>query len=220
MLFFGFCALFFTACQTEDSSDVKQDRIFTQYELFYNANEDITYARAWFRFGNATGTLLKLSAPSEVTFDGSPLSFVELLGYYEKKTAGLKTSGTFKWEDTDGNTFENAISLKPIAFGNVPDTVARNAAFQIPWTGAPLGDDEVVGVWINGKEEGDAQAALTIEKGTTSIIMPLNKMSKIGDGAGKIYMDRRFSPDLSKATSAGGTIAGVYRAKTENVVFK
>ena len=39
-----------TACQTENSADVNQDRIYTQYELFYNANEDITYARAWFRF--------------------------------------------------------------------------------------------------------------------------------------------------------------------------
>jgi hypothetical protein len=213
-------AFLFHACTTEQSSDVKQDRIFTQYELFYNANEDITYARAWFRFGNATGTLLELSAPSQVTFEGEALSFVKLLGYYEKKMAGLKTEGTFKWEDSDGKSFQNKISLKPIEYGVIPDTVSRSKAFDIPWKGDALGDNEVVGVWINGINEGDAQAAITIQKGTNSIIMPLDRMSKIGIGKGTIYMDRRFSPALGEKTGAGGSISAVYRPKNKTPYFK
>lgn len=209
-----------TSCQRESSGDVKQDRIFTQYELFYNANEDITYARAWFRFGNATGTLLELASPSEVTFEGDKLAFNGVLAYYEKKYAGLKSSGTFHWEDTEGHTFDNTITVKPIAFGALPDSIARNAALTIPFTGDPLGTNEVAGVWINGENEGDAQAALTIETGTSSIIVGLDKISKVGAGPGKIYMERRYSPTLTDATSAGGTISGVYRATTKAVVFK
>jgi hypothetical protein len=213
-------ALMTTACHTENSADVNQDRIFTQYELFYNANEDITYARAWFRFGSATGTQLELTSPSQVEFEGDKLSFVKLLGYYEKKIAGYKKSGTFKWEDTAGAAFENTVTIHEINYGAVPDSVSRTGAFSIPWTGDPLGDTELVGAWINGEKEGDAQAAATIEKGASALIIPADKMAKIGAGTGTIYMDRRFSPELEQATSAGGTGTGIYRPKNKTVIFK
>ncbi len=215
-----FSILLATSCQRESSGDVKQDRIFTHYELFYNANEDITYARAWFNFGSITGTQLELASPSEVTFEGDKLSFNKVLAFYEKQYAGLKSSGTFHWEDTDGKVFDNVVSINAIDFGTMPDSIARTAALSIPWTGNALGADEVVGAWINGENEGDAQAAITIETGATALIVPLNKIEKVGAGPGKIYLERRFAPALTEVTGAGGYGAGVYRAKVKNVVFK
>lgn len=212
--------LLLTACHTEQSSDVNQNRIYTQYELVYNADEDITYARAWFRFGNATGTQLELSSPSEVTFEGEKLSFVKLLGYYEKKFAGLKNSGVFKWEDTEGTAYENTVALSSIAIGSLSDTLPRTAALNVPWTGDALSTDDVAVLWVNGSGEGDAQAAISIEDGAGSIILPLDKVSKISAGKGKIYLERRRSPDLVQKTDAGGTGTGVYRAKTKEVVFE
>ncbi|MBN8677004.1 MAG: hypothetical protein J0M29_02195 [Chitinophagales bacterium] len=209
-----------TSCQRESSADVNQDRIFTHYELFYNANEDITYARAWFRFGSITGTLLELADPSVVSFEGDKLSFNKVLAFYEKQYAGFKSSGTFKWEDTDGKVFENTVVINEIAFGAIPDSIARNAAFTIPWTGAALGDNEAAGVWINGENEGDAQAAITIENGATALIVPADKMAKVGAGPGKIYLERRSAPALLEVTGAGGYGAGVYRPKFKDVVFK
>jgi hypothetical protein len=209
-----------TACQRESSSDVKQDRIHTTYELYYNADEDITYARAWFRFGNATGTLLELASPSAVTFDGEAMTFNGLLAFYEKKFAGLKSSGKFRWEDTEAKVFENSIDVRPIAFGVLPDSLARNAALAIPFTGGPILEREIVGIWANGENEGDAQAAATFEVGAGSVIVGADKMTKIGAGPGKIYMDRRYTPSILEAPSAGGILTGVYRAKTKSVVFK
>ena len=221
LFFLSVFALLITAsCQRESSGDVKQDRIFLHYELFYDANEDITYARAWFNFGSITGTQLELSSPSEVTFEGDKLAFNKVLAFYEKKYAGLKTSGTFRWEDTDAKVFSNTVDIKAIDFGVMPDSIARTAALTIPWTGNALGSDEVVGTWINGENEGDAQAAITIETGATALIVPLNKVEKIGAGPGKIYLERRFAPALLEVTGAGGYGAGVYRAKTKSVVFK
>jgi hypothetical protein len=212
--------IFFTACQTEQSADVNQDRIYTQYELYYNAEEDITYARAWFRFGKATGTQLELSSPSQVTFEGETLAFIDLLGFYEKKIAGYKEKGIFKWEDTDGKVFENTIQITPIQMGAIPDSVVRTAAFDIPWTGNPLATDEAVVVWVNGSGEGDAQAALTVEEGTGSIILPLDKVSKIAAGPGKIYLQRRTRLEIDQKTGAGGELTAVYQPKTKAVVFK
>ena len=221
LFFLSIFSLFLaSSCQRESSADVNQDRIFTHYELFYNANEDKTYARAWFRFGSVTGTQLELAAPSEVSFNGDKLSFNKVLAFYEKQYAGLKAFGTFHWEDTEGKVFDNELNINVIDFGVMPDSIVRTAALTIPWTGSALGADEVVGTWINGENEGDAQAAITIETGATALIVPLNKIEKVGAGPGKIYLERRFSPALLDVTGAGGYGAGVYRAKTKNVIFK
>lgn len=215
------CSILMTvACQRESSADVNQDRIFTHYELFYNANEDKTYARAWFNFGSLTGTQLELASPSEVSFEGDKLSFNKLLAYYEKSYAGFKSSGTFHWEDTDGKSFDNKVTINTIDFGAMSDTIVRTAALTIPWAGDALGTDEVVGTWINGENEGDAQAAITIENGATALIVPLNKIEKVGAGPGKIYLERRNQPALTETTGAGGYGAGIYRAKVKNVTFK
>lgn len=220
LIFSVLLALGLTACQRESSSDVNQDRIHTQYELYYNADEDITYARAWFRFGNATGTLLELAAPSQVTFDGEALAFNGFLAFYEKKFAGHRASGIFRWEDTEGKFYENVVSNRPIAIGALPNPVGRQAALTIPWTGDPLTAHELAGAWINGENEGDAQAAVTIETGAAALIVPANKMALIGAGPGKIYLERRSAPPLQQAPGAGGSGTGVYRAKVAEVVFE
>jgi hypothetical protein len=213
-------ALCFSSCAREESADVNQKRIHTTYELYYNADEDVTYARAWFRFGNGTGTLLQLSDPSQVTFEGDKLVFNGLLAFYEKKYAGLKTAGKFVFEDTEGTSYENSIDVRPISFGTLPDSIARTAAFSVPFAGGALATNEVIGLWANGENEGDAQAAITFETGTNSVIVPADKMALIGAGPGKLYMDRRFVPTIGEAPDAGGFISGVYRAKTASVVFK
>ena len=106
-----------SGCFREPSDSVNQDKIYTDYELFYNANEDKTYARATFKFSNLTGTKLELSDPSEVTFEGDLRSFKPALAYYEKTLPGLVSSGTFEWKD--------------IAFPAGLDTLMRGASFTL-----------------------------------------------------------------------------------------
>jgi hypothetical protein len=92
----------------------------------------------------------------------------------------------------------------------------------IPWTGDALGADEAVGTWINGENEGDAQAAITIETGCDCPYCSIaNKIGKVGAGPGKIYLERRFSPALMEATGAGAVRGGcVPGCQSKDVVFK
>ena len=53
--------VYFSSCEKEPPSSINQDRIFTIYELYYNANADITYARATFKYGNSAGSLMQLN---------------------------------------------------------------------------------------------------------------------------------------------------------------
>ncbi|RMG73534.1 MAG: hypothetical protein D6722_03600, partial [Bacteroidetes bacterium] len=155
-------ALLLTACLREESVNVNQDSIFTEYRLVYEAAKDKTYARATFRFGGATGTLLQLSDPAEVLIDQEPLTWKPALAYYERESAGPQATGTFTYTDLDNNTFTNTVTLAaPIAFPADLDTIPQGAAFTLTWEGDPIQLGEWVTVTINGINEGDAKIFTT-----------------------------------------------------------
>ena len=215
-----FLALSFTSCIREESDTVDQDTIFTEYELFYNANEDKTYARATFKFSNVFGTKLELAQGSEVSFNGERLTFKALLAYYEKEYAGFVDNGTFTWTDLEGNVYSNSISVKSLEYGEGITTISRDAAFELSWNGDPLGEDENITVVVNGENELDAQTFITNDIDAQSIILDKDKLSRVGAGPGIIYLDWRYMPLLSEATSAGGLITGRYRPENVNATFE
>lgn len=202
----------FTSCQKEDSDSVDQDKIWTSYELYYDKNQDKTYARATFKFSNALGTNLELKSPASVTFNGDALSFKNTFAYYEKEYAGFISSGTFSYTDLDNNTFTNAISgIKPIAFP-VIDTIHTANAFTIIWVGDSLATNEKVTLWLDGVYQNNSEFFYQSSQGATSIICAANQLQNLGHGTGNGWMERTITPAIQNATSAGGSIKGVYKA--------
>ncbi len=208
-----------SSCESENSSDVNQDRIYCEYELYYNANEDKTYAWARFKFGNALGTLLQLTDPSEVRFNGDLLTFKSTLAYYEKDYAGFVQTGTFTWKDTDGNEFSNTITITPTDYPAGLDTISRAQAYELFWVGDSLSANHSVILTANGINEGDAQVFTQTNLNSKSIIMTYNKLQILAHGNGTLWLDRSYSPDLTQQTSAGGAIKGRYRPVNKSVFF-
>lgn len=210
----------FSSCNREDSSSVDQDKIWAEYELFYNANEDKTYARAKFRFSNALGTSLELNEAASITFDGEVLDWKPLLAYYEKDYAGNLTTGNFEYTDIDGSVFVNTVTIPEIGYPVGLDTIPRDAAFEFTWTGTALAPDEEVALTINGVLEGDAQLFFQNDDGATSIILAKNQLEQLGAGEGSLWLDRSFKPDIDQATSAGGNLIGRYRPVNQTVILQ
>lgn len=220
-LFALFAALMLnTGCERENSDTVAQDKIHASYELFYDANVDKTYARATFKFSNALGTNLQLVDPAEVSFEGDRLVWKEALAYYEKEYAGLVSTGEFMYVDLDGSTFINSVTINNIDYPANLDTIARDAAYELFWVGDPLAADEDVRVTVNGVLEGDLQSFINADDGATSIILGKNKLEQLGQGQGTVWMDRRNSPPIQQATSAGGITTGRYRAPNATPYLK
>jgi hypothetical protein len=220
LMLFAIASVSLFSCNREASDTVDQDTIFTSYELFYNANEDKTYARATFQFSNAFGTKLELTQPSEVTFNGDILTFRPALAYYEREYAGFVTSGTFEWNDLDGNVFSNAIEVHPIDYAVGIDTISRAGSFELGWQGEPLEQFEVVTVTVNGENELDAQVFATSNIGAQSIILDKDKLERLGDGPGTVFMDRSYILQPAQATGAGGLVTGRYRPENLAVYIK
>ncbi len=211
----AFLALIFTSCEVEPSNAVDQDRIRTDYELFYDKNTDKTTAIASFRFGpSLTGTDLELSSPAKVRFNGDLLTFNWVLGRYEKEYNGLISTGTFKYKDTNGKLLTNNVpAIKPIDFPANPSvlTISKAQGINISWEGAPIAQNDGVGLLLASLPFTETSVNATFVRITSAQIQPAPT------GAHLAYMDRWTTTQLQEQTSNGGSITGKYRARNKNV---
>ena len=212
----------FTACESESSEDVNQDRIFTTYEILYLQDQDKTVARALFTFGNAAGTRLELSQGASVMFNNQTIPFKDLLGHYELELSGLVNSGTFDYTDLNGNDFTNSFSIDPIEFNqSAPDTINRSSSYSIDWIGNPVGSGaSSVVVTVVPNNIGQSKLFIEADEGATSVILEPTILMDIDPQPGKLFIERKDVTDVIDGTSAGGVQKGNFRAMSKSITIE
>jgi len=214
-------SLFFPSCTSEESADVSQDKIYADYELFYDKNEDKTYAIATFKFSNAFGTLLKLTAPSEVKFNSDIIPYDPIFSYYKKEYAGLLTSGTFTFKDKDGKIYTNTANMaKVIANPNITE-INRAGAFTYTWSGEKIAANEWIDfVLINTANQLNFQYFLQNTLNADNLVLPVSQLNQLPIGEAFGRLDRVTEAAAVQATSAGGKVRGKYRTLNQNISIK
>lgn len=212
--------IFLVSCAREDSDSVDQDKIFTEYSIFYNENQDITYARAKFKFSNVSGTALELSDSSSVTFNGTELAWKPGLAYYEYEIAGRLDSGTFVWTDTEGTSYTNSFGLHEVNYPTNFDTVSTQASYTFAWLGDAIMDNESIALIMDGLYENDLKIFSENGVGATSMVLGVNHLSDIAVGEASCFLDRYYNPAIQEAPSAGGLLTGHYRPTNKTVIME
>jgi len=201
------------SCAKENASDVNQDKIYTDYEVFYDQNTDKSWVVAKFRFGGPTGTILELDSTSYVTFNGDTLAYNPLFSGHFKEYAGRVTAGSFKYENIAGQIFVNNIPAVDIfAFAADFDTLKKTQAQTITWVGTTLGSNEAVGILIGNGAWGQTALSLQNADGASNIVLGINQMTSLAIGNSTVYMDRQHELDVLEGTPKGGKIRAKYRA--------
>jgi hypothetical protein len=202
----------FNSCAKENSEDVNQDKIYTTYELFYNANSDKTVAVAKFRFGGATGTILELTSGANVTFNGDDMTYNGWYAGHVKEYAGMVTSGSFVYTDVDGNTFTNtALSMDTAGYENGFDTIVKSQANTFTWTGNALAANESISLFVGSWTWGEDALFHQAQDNATNLIMGVNQMTNLAEGTSTVYMNRTNLSTSIDGTSEGGWIKSTYR---------
>lgn len=201
-----------TSCQKEDSSDVNQDKIYTAYELFYNANSDKTVAIARLRFGSPTGTLLEATDPASVTFNGDAMPYSVVYSGHAKEYSGKLTSGTFVYTNVDNQTFTNSVpSMDTIAYPAGFDTIIKSQSSTFTWVGNPLTPTERVNLFIGTWTWGQDALFFATGNGSTNIVMGTNQLNNLAEGQSTCYVDRVNEVAIAQGTSEGGVIRTRFR---------
>lgn len=219
--FFMLSLLLVSSCNKEDSSDVNQDKIYTDYEIFYNQNEDKTHAVARFRFGGATGTLLELTdeTGADVKFNGTVMPYNNWYGGHHLEFAGRLESGSFTYTNTEGSTYTNSIPQgDTIAFPIDFDTIIKSQANTLTWVGSALGADQHVGIFVGTPTWGQDALFLQAQEGATNLVMGVNQMANLATGAANVYMDRSTAVNVTQGTSEGGRMRYRYRCTNQSVM--
>lgn len=213
-----------TSCESEDSADVNQDRIYTVYELFYDSDDDVTTVLARFRFGSALGTTLELNEPASVFFNEEQLAYNSILLGHSTEIAGRVTTGTFTYTNVDGETFINDVpTYETIQFPNNLTTLSKSQAFSLEWEGTALGANETVGLYISstGETPSFLDDALFVQSsdGATNLVLGVNQLSNLSTGGSVFVMDRSTEVNVTEGTEAGGRIRGKFRANNIQVTI-
>jgi hypothetical protein len=208
-------SILFDSCTREPSSSVDQDKIYVKYDVIYDKNEDETTVRAEFRFGGAFGTKLELSSPAFVKFNGSIIPFNSTLAYYEEKLPGMVSSGTFVYEDVDGNSYTNTTaSIRPVEFPEGEITIVGGTDYVMPLIGDAISGNDVVTLTLSEK------VFATSINGATSITLGGVQTSEINVGPHIGYMTRTVTQSPAQATSEGGTIWLTHKAFNKAITIQ
>lgn len=199
-----------SACHREDSEDANQDRIYTLYELMYDANEDETTIRATFRLGGPLDSKLTLSEGSSVTFNGEEMSLNGFYAYYQTKLTGEVLEGTFVFTDLNGTSYTNDISISSIDFpADMPDIV-KSEAYTFDWIGNTVQDNEEVTFSIDGPQESDTYNETENQIGAGTMELTQYKTNSFSTGASILSIERSYETENLSAPSVGGKIITKY----------
>ncbi len=205
-------AVLFSSCTREDSDSVDQDTIHTRYVLEYNENSDVTYARAQFRFGGSTGTILELAEDSEISFNNEDMNWKPLFAYYELVFAGNVGTGVFGYTNDDGESFSNIAGVpEAINFPSDLTVVNINNALSLEWEGASLESGEFCLITITGEDTtGDGELFIISDEGATDIVLPADRLQEVGVGTANMIINRDQNDFSINGTDEGGVVVGRY----------
>lgn len=213
------------SCKKEITKNIDQDKIWTSFQLNYDENEDKTTAIAEFRFSTSTGTLLEMSDPSTVMFDGTEMEWKSDLAYYQLEFSGLVPSGNFSWVDLDGNMFNNSVDIRDIAYPSMMGNLHYGDSITyFMWEGLPLDSFETVILEIDGSGPTDTKrflidslnaTTITIDSLTLSLIMTDTTSGSLVD----LRLVKKYSPPMQEETSKGGERVGRYQPTNKQVIL-
>lgn len=210
--------LFFTSCQREESINIDQSRIYTEYEYTYDAEQSQSIMNASFRLDNNGGKRIELSFPARVAFDGESMSYRSAFGDYQLKRTGSLINGTFVYTDLNDNVYENNISaIKAIELPFGLNTISRNGNFFLPWDGDDLQPGETITVTIDPQGEGSTKSFTTSSAGASHIILDEYRLKQIEPGMAKIRIMRERTSSLTSAPLSGGRLVLKYKSREVNI---
>ena len=216
-----FAIVAFAACRQTETENVKQDRIFCQYEIEYEATPDQTTVRTYFRNRNANGSGLQLSDPSTVYFDTDGLGFDDFCNCHKRVYSSRRDTGVFVWTDTDTKVYRNAANLRGlnIDFPTNFNQMSQNGDFVFAWQGAALAADETISLTLEATASNDKHTATTTTDNATTLRITAQTLASLPVGEYRCTLSRSRQVNAEEKTDAGGTVKVQYTAQIQNVVL-
>lgn len=139
----------FLSCRKENSEEIDQSEIYTDYRIIYKEDLNKTFARATFKHQLNTGENLKLGKDANISVNGFDMVWNSSFHRYEYNFLDLD-GASFRFTDNGGVQFNNELNFNKVAQYN-KQTASNNSLYKdsiqfIPWDNA---DPLVSGEYVN-----------------------------------------------------------------------
>lgn len=212
--------LFFTACKKEESINIDQNRIYSDYEISYDQMTNQTVTQAIFRFDHTSGKKIELTYPARVGFENNSLAWRNISRSYSATRSGNHLNGSFAYFDVDGNRFTNSgVILNPIDLPWGMNNISKSGNFFLPWEGEALQSNETVKVIIGGGSQSGSKEFIATTIGSSYISLDKYDLNKLVTGTAQIQVQREKTTGLAQSNLSGGRITSTYKGRKVNITI-
>ncbi len=213
------------ACSIDSikSTDIDPETIYQIYSADYDADDQSLTVSAQFRSGGSTGTSVELADGSTITHNLFTLSKSSSSGTsYRYFATGVAFASSHTWTWLDGKTQvsrSNSVEIHEIGLPSPSlSTLSKAASATISWTGSALAANETITL-ILADDTQSSEVVTTSLTGGTSVTVTSADLDALNAGTFEMSFNRVYSPDLSEATTEGGTISGSYRSARASITL-
>jgi hypothetical protein len=221
--------LMMTACgssETEESTNVEQERIYQDYSVIYDEEKgEMTYS-ATFLFGGPTGTTLELVDDSRVSVNGAKMHKISSnhtgTFYQIKEKADFSNKvNTFIYKDNDGKEFKNKIAPNLVQIpADIDPRISKSKGKTITWQGEAL-KSEIM--YLDVRSKVDSFYAYESESTDKSTFIELTpealKDVPLGDAGVQLRRSSKYVK-INEAADVGGSISFSYYSKTVDMLIE
>lgn len=204
--------LFLVACEEDDTS-IDAKNIYQGYELEYNAQENETVARAFFKKKDKTGEFIALDGGAQVRVNDTLLRRdAQSMAAYYTKFNGFVDTNYYEYASKTGNIYTNEFHLSnvnEISFSSDTGPFNMMSDYNVVWNGPPVAENEAVILQI-GYEGGSIINKTVNETGSTKVQLEDKDLMEVGRGEAQMAIYRIKEQQLENTNEAGGRMQLIY----------
>lgn len=214
--------LLFTGCDPENSVNIRSERIYQTLTIDYDAQTNVTFAKARFSVENENGSSIRLTDGAEVTINSLNLNYWSIgENYYYTNINGKQQELTFRYIDNDRKRYTNSLyttGVKEISIPSGISSINLNENITFTWNGEPIKQNETITLYVTGGQGTNATFLFTA-LGQNNVFVSKNDLANILPGEGSLQITRTFAVPLNETTPVGGKGYIIYRSTSRSVNY-
>lgn len=218
-IFLVLVAISALSCRKENSEEIDQEKIWTDYRVVINHEINKVVARTTFKNESQVGENLKLGDKASVNANGTNLEWSGIYNWYEKEISNT-TQVEFIFTDNEESLHYGTVNIDTTI--SYDSSIANNDSLKkatiqfIPWANAnALSAGEVVNLVIKQGEVTDAIRTDSVN--ATGVYLTTSSLNLFQLGDAEAHFEKWTPGSMTQATSAGGLTWGHYISRTKAI---
>ena len=194
LLLLGFLLLL-NSCSSE--SQATTDKTFAYFNLRYLQPDNEVKAEAHFSKGLELDAAVPIKLEQDIIFQGEKMKGKEVskggTRYNIAQKENFQNEYTFEFSPLGAKRIEQKLTMNSLEELTIQGGFSKSKGVQISWKGKPLSKNEKLVFLFNNEKNNFASAEIDGPTNTSTINIAPEKLKKLPDGSGEIYLVRKES---------------------------